>query len=243
MSSRSKNRCLSKDELTAFILGKLTRKSDSRVLDHLDTCSTCSQVVQGLEESADGALRELQTPDIPDPYLEEPELQTALRQVTTPSVTGIQGSSAKSERLKSPEKAIRPAQPGRPQQETPREQNEPPRRTKEPVRQSRTEPRRPQLAEVTDRTRTPESGRSNIIRNIAIGVGGIAVVAFGAMLTDFGAKRDQPATGTTPPAASETNAASAASQTSPTGDSGIATTSTAAARRTVSDRHHWLPTT
>jgi hypothetical protein len=57
-------RCLTRDELKSFLLGKFPDDYSDQISQHLDQCNTCEDTVVGLEQTSDSLLDSLKSPEI-----------------------------------------------------------------------------------------------------------------------------------------------------------------------------------
>lgn len=78
MASPQQLECPTQQELTQFLLGGLADPALESLADHLETCETCRQRLETLEQSGDSLLRQLRTPKPTDPFANEPQCQRIL---------------------------------------------------------------------------------------------------------------------------------------------------------------------
>ena len=82
-----------RDELRAFLLGKIDEQQALSINSHIDTCPACEDTFQSLETFEDKLVHLLRTAPVDDPYEQEPACQELIRRVESMSWNSPSGSA------------------------------------------------------------------------------------------------------------------------------------------------------
>ena len=70
--------CPSRDELSAYVLGRLPDEASETVAAHLESCPECQAALATLDDADDSLVAQLRCGPAATPFLEEPECQVAV---------------------------------------------------------------------------------------------------------------------------------------------------------------------
>jgi len=70
--------CPSREELSAYALGKLSEDVSAAVADHIDACSACQAALATLDDAEDNLVAQIRRPPIADEFMREPQCDEAL---------------------------------------------------------------------------------------------------------------------------------------------------------------------
>lgn len=73
--------CPTRDELSAFVFGRLTEGMASTVVAHLDACPSCEAIIEEMERGSDAPVAQLRRPDPRLEHFDESQCQQAVARI------------------------------------------------------------------------------------------------------------------------------------------------------------------